>query len=94
MAVGQSISDGEVHITTPMVITAIRTGTGANGIYTVSNGNGTITSETMTAAGTLGSSGSPVNIYAGESYYNTVAPAARPRDGGSVTAKTQTASAT
>ena len=91
LAVGQSISDGGVHITTPMVITAILTGTGAVGTYTVSNANGAITSETMTAAGTLGSSGSPVNIYAGESYYYTVAPSGSAAGGGSVTAKTQAA---
>ncbi len=91
LAVGQSISDGGVHITTPMVITAILTGTGAVGTYTVSNANGAITSETMTAAGTLGSSGSPVNIYAGESYYYAVAPSGSAAGGGSVTAKTQAA---
>ncbi len=91
LVVGQSITDGGVHITTPMVITALVSATGGAGTYTVSNANGVIASETMTSGGAIGSSGSPVNIYAAESYYYTVAPSGSAAGGGAVTARTQAA---
>ncbi|HEY1780305.1 MAG TPA: hypothetical protein VGG79_07720 [Roseiarcus sp.] len=75
-------------------ITAMLSGAGGTGsTYTVSPANGAtaITSATITANGFIGTSGSPVSIYAAETYYYTAAPSGSAAGGGSVTAKTQAA---
>lgn len=71
-----------------MVVTALGTGTGAAGTYTVSNTNAGSYSGTGSAAlaGTLGSSGSPVNIFAFTGFYYYGAVASTNPSGGSVTA--------
>lgn len=86
LVVGQSLTiPGYAN---PVVITALGTGTGASGTYTVSNSNsGSIGSVTATAAGAIGSSGSPVNIFAWSSFYYTGA-ASSFSGGGALTQKT------
>ena len=61
---------------------------GGNGTYTVSGAAQTIASETMTDAGTIGSPGWPVPIYAASGYYYTVAPSGTAAGGGTVSAHT------
>ena len=57
LGVGTTITDGGAHITTPVTITALVSGTGGAGTYTVTNANGAVSSETMTAGATGGSGG-------------------------------------
>ncbi len=62
LGVGSVISDGGVHLATPVTITALGTGTGGAGTYTVTNANGAVSSETMTAGAPGGSGGSISSI--------------------------------
>ena len=71
------------------VITALGTGTGGAGTYTVSPANGAsvITSLVFTA-GPIGSSGSPVSMYAAAPFYGNIAPSGSAAGGGTFTAHT------
>jgi hypothetical protein len=68
LAIGEGFSGAGV--TAGTIITAYGTGTGGAGTYTVNNSQ-TVSSETMTAAGTLGSSGAPVSLFAWSPFYQT-----------------------
>ena len=57
LGIGTTITDGGVHLTTPVTITALISGTGGAGTYTVTNTNGAVSSETMTAGSPGGSGG-------------------------------------
>jgi hypothetical protein len=88
IAVGHTITSGSYT----GVVTAMLTGAGlANSTYTVSPANGTtaLTSATFTDAGTIGSSSSPVNIYAAETQYYTAAPSPTAPGGGTTTVASQ-----
>ena len=71
LAIGEGFSG--TGVTGSPVVTAYGTGTGGAGTYTISVSEGTVASETMTATGALGSSGSPVSLFAWEQQYYTAA---------------------
>lgn len=75
-----------------VVVTALLGATvGGNGTYTVNGSPQNIAAETMTDAGTIGSSGSPVPIYAASGFYYNVAPSGTAAGGGTVTVHTTAA---
>ena len=84
--VGQQLTSSTGSGFSATTIVALLTGSGASGsTYQVSVSQ-TAASGTITAAGTIGSSGSPVNIFAYTAfYYFTAVPSTNP-SGGSVTA--------
>jgi hypothetical protein len=59
LGIGTTITDAGAHISTPVVITALGSGTGGAGTYTVTNANGAVSSETMTA-GAPGGTGASI----------------------------------
>jgi hypothetical protein len=63
IGVGSTITDGGVHLPTPVTVTALGSGTGCIGTYTVSGSPGTVASETMTV-GAPGGSGGAVSTMA------------------------------
>ena len=69
---------------TNVTITAFLTGAGGAGSYTVNGTAQNIASESMTNQGTIGSSGSPVTMFAAPAFYQTVNAV------GTVTARSQT----
>lgn len=73
LAIGEGFSG--TSVTGSPVITAYGTGTGGAGTYTISVNEGTVGSETMTATGALGSSGTPVSLFAWNQFYFTGAAA-------------------
>jgi hypothetical protein len=84
VVVGHTITSGSYT----GVVTAMLTGAGlANSTYTVSPANGTtaLTSATFTDSGTIGSSSSPVSIYAAETQYYSASPSPTAPGGGSTT---------
>ena len=86
LVVGQQLTSSTGSGFSATTIVALLTGSGASGsTYQVSVSQ-TAASGTITAAGTIGSSGSPVNIFAYTAfYYFTAVPSTNP-SGGSVTA--------
>ena len=68
-------------------ITALGTGTGGAGTYIVNTGSNLATG-TASNTGSVGSSGSPVSIYAAETQYYSIAASSGP-GGGTATANTQ-----
>ncbi len=68
------------------------TGVGGAGTYSV-NVSQTIAPQTNSASGAVGSSGSPVNMYAAEGFFYNIAPSGGAPGGGTVTAHTSAAMA-
>ncbi len=88
LVVGMTITG--TGVTANSVITALGTGAGGAGTYTLSQSSTVSTTESMTSSGSIGTSGSPVAMYAAEPfYYNAIAPSGSAAGGGTVTAHTQ-----
>ncbi|HTZ67920.1 MAG TPA: hypothetical protein VMB83_10725, partial [Roseiarcus sp.] len=90
LVVGQALSSSTGgSITAGTIITGYGSGTGGLGTYTVNNSQ-TVASGTVTAAGTIGSSGSPVQIFAWNSLTATAAAtASQTATIGALTARSQ-----
>jgi hypothetical protein len=87
IVVGTGITGTGVPANT--VVTSLGTGTGGAGTYNLSTAPGTISPQTNTGSGSIGSSGSPVSIYAAPGFYYNIAPSTA-AGGGSLTTHTQT----
>ena len=91
IVVGQYVTGPNIPAST--YIAGFGTGTGGNGIYTMSQSSTGTVSGTVTDSGAIGTSGSPVNIYAAAGFYYNIVAAdpARTPGGGTVSAHTSSA---
>ena len=90
LAVGEGVvsSTGTGSIAAGTVISSLGTGAGGTGTYNLSSSI-TVTSGTVTFAGTLGTTSSPVNLYASNPYYWSAAPSPTAAGGATLATHTQ-----